>query len=256
MSIASKLARVADLVGLYSLRTSQRLSSSAGRSPVARAIAQDLDLDQPVDSFLAHAGSILQHTGTRQRAYGHGEVLYKAVLSLSDRIPLNHSLHILEIGTARGFSSLVMAKALHDLSRPGCVLTVDIVRHDSPSYASSKSGLQCATSRRDLLGPWNRLVDDRLFYLCGSSQIVLETLQAKRFPLVFIDEHHVYKNTLRDLRYCAPQQYTGDQIIVDDYSERFPGVIRAVDKFLVESPYKSEIKELTPLRKLAILTRD
>ena len=63
--------------------------------------------------------------------YQHGRVLYTY---LSDYITRNETsninFNIVETGTARGFSSICMSRALLDLNKNGKIFTIDILPHD------------------------------------------------------------------------------------------------------------------------------
>ena len=57
----------------------------------------------------------------------HGLLLYKLVRALSREAPPV----ILDIGTARGFSAIIMARALLDANLEGTVYTVDVIEHQT-----------------------------------------------------------------------------------------------------------------------------
>lgn len=48
---------------------------------------------------------------------------------------------------------------------------------------------------------------------------------------IYIDGSHLYKNVLQDLHLYYPKLKEGGVIIGDDYIDRHPGVIKAVDEF-------------------------
>lgn len=238
------------------MRLSQRLSSGAsGNSSEVEVPELPEVRETPAEDFVRNAGRLLQHTGTEQKDFTHGSILYQIVRNVCEKIPAEEQLNILEVGTARGFSSLVMAKALDDAGRGGVVVTVDIVRHDTPSYSAPIGDRGQRFSRSELLRPWLSLVNSRVLFVCGSSKVALELLQSQRFPFVFIDEHHVYRNTHRDLEYAARHQRGGDVIVLDDYSADFPGVVEAVDEFVLRGKYSFCTESVSARRNLAVLTR-
>ena len=55
--------------------------------------------------------------------YAHGRILYSALSKYLFANPLSSKINIVETGTARGFSSLCMAWALHNMGRPGSIMT-------------------------------------------------------------------------------------------------------------------------------------
>lgn len=255
MTAASKVARISDLIAFYLIRFSQFLSSGAKRrAPVKQNLRLGLPASTP-EEFIQNAGDFLQHTGSIQKEYGHGELLYRLVTDRCLDLGKNHGVNILEIGTARGFSSLVMAKALEDFGGFGIVLTVDIVRHDTPTFPVNQLGKTVRFSREELLQVWRKLVEKRVIFLGGSSSITSQIVQQRRFPLVFIDEHHTFGKTRRDLQFVSSHQELGDLIILDDYTDRFVGVVQAVDEFVEEGAYKISVKDCGSCRKVAVLTR-
>lgn len=256
MTVVSKIARIADLATFSALRVSQRLSSRArGSSSIVDVPDIADDRLATSEEFLRSAGELLQHTGLKQKDFNHGRILYQLVKNACEQVPAEQQLNVLEVGTARGFSSLVMAKALQDAGRGGVVVTVDIVRHDTPSYMAPIGAPGNLFSRQELLRPWRNLVSSRILFLCGSSKVVLELLQSQRFPFVFIDEHHVFRNTVRDLEYASRCQRVGDLIVLDDYSADFPGVVKAVDEFVLQKKYVLSKEVVNERRNLAVLTR-
>lgn len=256
VTAASKIARLADLAAYGAVRLSHRLSSGASGNSSAVKVPELPEVrETPAEDFVRNAGQLLQHTGTKQKDFTHGSILYQLVRNVCEKIPAEEQLNILEIGTARGFSSLVMAKALDDAGRGGVVVTVDIVRHDTPSYSAPIGDRGQRFSRSELLRPWLSLVNSRVLFVCGSSKVALELLQSQRFPFVFIDEHHVYRNTHRDLEYAARHQRVGDVIVLDDYSADFPGVVVAVDEFVLRGKYTFSTESVSARRSLAVLTR-
>ena len=64
----------------------------------------------------------------------HGILLYRALVSYLRTHPEIEFVNIVETGTARGFSSLCMAKALYDEQRQGTIYTIDVLPHSVPIY--------------------------------------------------------------------------------------------------------------------------
>lgn len=254
--MASKFARAADLVAVLMLRLSQSLSSTTVRRvPVRQILLKNTASISTSQEFIDDAGFFLQHTGKEQKEFGHGQVLYRLVQQRCLDLGANQSVNILEFGSARGFSSLVMARALEDVNAYGIVLSVDIVRQDTPSLLARGMGEDVRFSREEFLDHWREIVEKRIVFLCSSSSISSQVIQHTRFPLVFIDEHHTFANTQRDLNFASSRQRSGDVIILDDYTTAFPGVVRAVDEFVKARAYQIDIEENGPYRKMAVLTR-
>ena len=59
--------------------------------------------------------------------YQHGRLLYSMVRRELKKFTKNDNYRILEVGTARGFSSIVMSKAISDSNKKGNIITIDII---------------------------------------------------------------------------------------------------------------------------------
>ena len=90
--------------------------------------------------------------------YEHGRILYSC---LSDYISRSQAeqerIAIVETGTARGFSSLCMAKALADADCQGVILTFDVLPHNVPMIWNCIDDLDKAKTRSELLTPWGNV---------------------------------------------------------------------------------------------------
>jgi predicted O-methyltransferase YrrM len=95
--------------------------------------------------------------------YQHGRILYS---TLSEYIHSNNfeNINILETGTAAGFSSLCMAKALDDYLVNGRIHTFDILPHNKKMFWNRVSDHSGQSSRRELLQSWQKLTDKYIYY--------------------------------------------------------------------------------------------
>jgi MMP 1-O-methyltransferase len=59
--------------------------------------------------------------------------------------------------------------------------------------------------------------------------------------LLFIDGNHDYEAVKADIAHFYPMLVPGAIVILDDYSEEFPGVIRAAAEFMKENEYATSI---------------
>ncbi len=65
----------------------------------------------------------------------HGLLLYKLILRAAES---GHPVIALDIGTARGFSALTMARAMLDADIAGHVYSADIIAHHQPRHWHSE----------------------------------------------------------------------------------------------------------------------
>ncbi|MCK5285523.1 MAG: class I SAM-dependent methyltransferase [Alphaproteobacteria bacterium] len=164
--------------------------------------------------------------------YQHGRILYTTLrhyLSLSDQN--NRHLTIFETGTARGFSSVIMAKALTDANAYGKIITFDILPHNRPMYWNCIDDHDGSKTRADLLAPWREFVSPYILFFEGDSRINLNKVAADRINFAFLDGAHTYRDVLFEFQTIAKHQKKGDVIVFDDYNTvDFPGLVRAVDE--------------------------
>ena len=175
----------------------------------------------------------------------HGYLLYVSLDSYLKKNPNIENINILETGTARGFSSLCMVKALKDNKRKGTIHTVDIISNDIPIYWNSIKDEEGKHIRKDLFKntEYYELFDYIKCYT-GKTLEVLNSINIKRFHFAFLDAQHDYHNLNYELNYTKEKQETDDIIICDDYTsyhngrQQFPGINKAIDNF---TDYKKKV---------------
>lgn len=166
--------------------------------------------------------------------YAHGRVLYCALSKyLQDYV--NESpvkkINIIETGTARGFSSLCMARALYDSSRAGMIITFDILPHDTEMYWNCIDDKDGPRTRAKLLEEWKDLVTNYIVFHQGDTRVELPKVQTDRVNFAFLDGAHTYEDVKYEFLQIKDRQKTGDIIVYDDYtSTQFSGLVKAVDE--------------------------
>lgn len=184
--------------------------------------------------------------------YQHGRILYSALREhLSEakqgweknKTPLNHrTITIAETGTARGFSAVVMAKALSDEEVSGQIITYDLLPHYTKMYWNCIDDLEGPKTRQELLSPWKELVDSHITFVEGDSRVAMEKTGIGRFNFAFLDGAHTYKDVMSEFGLVVPHQRAGDIIVFDDYSDNvFPGLVRAVDEGCEKWGYDKQV---------------
>lgn len=173
--------------------------------------------------------------------YAHGRVLYTALSrylaetaarSLTDRIT------ILEIGTARGFSALCMAKALHDQKRVGLIITFDLLPHQVPMFWNCIDDLDGPCTRAELLQTWKDLLQDYVVFHQGDTRLELPKVQTERVHFALIDGAHTYEDVNFEFEQIKERQQSGDMIVYDDYTpQQFPGLVKTVDEICAKHRY-------------------
>jgi predicted O-methyltransferase YrrM len=197
----------------------------------------------PVKSFVDELALSTQVVIKKSKLlYLHGHLLYAALRHYLAHHPDESAVTILETGTARGFSALCMARALHDAQREGRVLTIDVLPSREPIYWNCIHDAYGKKTRFQLLEPWKELVEAHVVFLRGHSDIVLQQLGVARIHFAFLDSAHNYDTLSMELRFVAAHQRAGDVIVCDDYTPaQYPGVVRAVDELLAGTGYESQL---------------
>jgi predicted O-methyltransferase YrrM len=184
--------------------------------------------------------------------YQHGRLLYAA---LSNYLHKNNcdSVNILETGTARGFSSLCMAKALQDREKEGKIVTLDPLPHNERMYWNCIDDLEGAKSRVELLANYSDLVSQYVLFLEGKSKDTLDKLELSRIHFAFLDGGHDYEDVKSEVCYVRQRQEKEDIIFFDDYQqEYFPGIVKAVGELESDGSHHINIVVASDQRGYAI----
>lgn len=181
----------------------------------------------------------------------HGYLLYAIVCNVGE---INKNLNILEIGTAKGFSSICMAKALSDLNINGKIITFDIINHLNKMYWNTMGDEQ-KRSRQILLQDYDKLISDYIVFLNGTSRFLLKTFFMGRIDIAFLDGSHEYKDVLNEFLEVNKHLSPKGVIVFDDYTYKFPGVIEVVEKIEREYSYNKNILSSSSERSYAILEK-
>jgi hypothetical protein len=182
--------------------------------------------------------------------YLHGYLLYTALDEYLKKNPAIDFVNILETGTARGFSSVCMAKALHDNKRDGKIYTVDVLPNNQSMFWNCVEDFTGPKTRPQLLSKWDYLLE-YIEFVQGDSKKILDDLHEKffvpRIHFSFLDAQHTYSYLKHEMDWVKDRQEIGDVIICDDYTTyhsgrpQYPGIIRAVDEFVQESKYDKKM---------------
>ena len=203
-----------------------------------------------------HTQVVIKHS---EICYQHGRILYSYLSAyLRERRVRNEQdrLTILETGTARGFSSLCMAKALADAEQEGLILTFDVLPHYVPMFWNCIDDLDRPKSRSELLGEWEPLSQKYIVFIEGDSKLMLSRIQTERVHFAFFDAMHTEEDVWTEFSHVEKKQKRGDRVVFDDYSiSKFPGVVGAVDELCEAFSYDVRIIEATENRSYAVATR-
>lgn len=171
--------------------------------------------------------------------YEHGRLVYSCLRNyLKDFENKKESVMILETGTARGFSSLCMSKALEDSCINGKIVTLDCLPHNEKMFWNCIDDLEGKKTRAELLQPWKKLLNNIIFLQCWTKD-ALPNLGFQRINFAFLDAQHSYKSVMSEFFYVSKYQKIGDVIVFDDVTEKkFPGIVKAVNQISSDGNYE------------------
>ena len=174
--------------------------------------------------------------------YAHGRILYSILRKyLQTHNDDFKKINIFETGTARGFSSICMAKALYDSNFEGTIFTFDVLPHFKKMYWNCiQDHINGEQTRQGLLENWENLVERYIVFIQGYTKHILPKIALPRINFAFLDGAHTYDDVMFEFNMIKKLQKKGDMIVFDDYNKKnFSGVVRAI-KF-IESEQKYDI---------------
>jgi len=184
--------------------------------------------------------------------YQHGPVLYTALREYlggvkakwdKDNTPSGaRMITIIETGTARGFSSVVMARAMSDEDVCGKIMTFDLLPHNVKMYWNCIDDHEGVKTRQEILAPWKDLVDLYIMFMENDSRVGMRRAAMGRVNFAFLDGAHTFDDVMIEFDLVQSRQEAGDVIVFDDYNETlFPGVIKGVDEGAKKWGYDIEV---------------
>ncbi|NJO88106.1 MAG: class I SAM-dependent methyltransferase [Chloroflexia bacterium] len=145
--------------------------------------------------------------------YQHGRLLYSSLRSyISKNIPAY--VNIIETGTARGFSSLCMAKALEDANIHGKIITLDVLPHHHKMYWNCIDDLEGKKTRSQLLKNYHHLTEKYIVFHQGNSLTELQKIQMERIHFAFLDGSHNYYHLMKEFMEIFPRQNENDIVFL------------------------------------------
>jgi len=200
-----------------------------------------------LDNLALHTQVVLKKSKIN---YQHGRILYSKLREYIKKNDIKN-INILEVGTARGFSSICMSKAINDSKINGEINTIDIISNDKKIYWNCIDDLESKKTRKELLKKWSRELNN-INFLTGPSSFVLKKIKFDRIHFAYIDGMHNFPNVKNEFEFISNKQKSGDLIILDDYSTNFPGIIKLVNILKKQKKYLVTIVSAGRKRSYAI----
>lgn len=218
---------------------------------------------KPDIQFIKNLAYTLQNVLKKTRnSYVHGFIIYSYLAEYIDCYFESISkdrqqINILDIGTARGFSALCLAKALYDKEVSGKIFTFDILPNNISFLWNSYTDIAYGPlTRMELLKIWRNLVNNYIIFFSTATFNSLRIVDIPNINFAFIDGSHFYKDVKFEIEYLLNRLNKKAIIIFDDYDkELFPGVVKACDYLFSLNKHTSfELIEIQNDRKLAIFS--
>ena len=84
--------------------------------------------------------------------------------------------------------------------------------------------------------------DKNIHLIKGNSNLLLKKIDMSKIDYIFLDGGHAYETVKIDLQYSKPVLENNGTILCDDYDLSYaPGVKQAIDEFIKDNNYKSDI---------------
>ena len=173
--------------------------------------------------------------------YQHGRLLYATLVQYARKHVREH-LNIVETSTARGFSAVCLAKAMHDAGATGKISTFDVLPHNVKILWNCVRDADGPRTRADLLQDYSALINRYVIFYQGDTKQELAKMTFQRVNLAFFDSVHSHEHVMAEFSSINGLQETGDIIFFDDYTpDLYPGVVKAADEICSTYGYGKNI---------------
>ena len=191
--------------------------------------------------------------------FQHGKLLYSALSKYINNKKLNNPnenipIIVFETGTARGFSSICMSKALTDNNANGIITTLDCIPHNERIFWNSINDCEGSKTREENLYNFQKELS-RIIFIQGWSEDIYK-IGLNRINFAFLDAHHTKDDVMREFDYVSSRQKKGDIIVFDDVTPGiFDGVCEAIIEIETKQAYKIKRFDSNKARGYAIATK-
>ena len=187
--------------------------------------------------------------------YEHGFLLAIKLIKYIKKNKLK-KINILETGTARGYSSIIMSYVLNKYKIKGKITTVDIIPNNIQIFWNCIADTDnIKKNRKTLLVNYNQYLK-KINFENNNSEIFLKTLK-KRLNFVFLDGAHDYETVKNEYNFIRKLQKKNDVLFFDDVTEsQFPGIFRLISEIKQTNQYKVKLLNLNSNRGYAELIKN
>ena len=161
--------------------------------------------------------------------YNHGFLIFAALSHYLLTSRKEGQISCLDIGTARGFSALLMSLVLKKYNKPNSIITIDTVPHTEKRkwncILDGKEGI----SRKEIVDRFT--YSQNIIFMNGKSSEILKRLHMNRIEFAFVDGDHRWRSLKHEIEFIEGRQEKNDIILFDDFTPKnYPDVVKAVNK--------------------------
>lgn len=176
------------------------------------------------DRLLAAARVLACPVKAHAPNWQHGRVLYALTREHLLAGPMTEVVLLLDIGTAKGFSALVLQWALMDSGRRGLVQSVDVIDPCARVRRNTVAEVDGFRTLEETLVRWPEA--SHISFNYGTGRTLLAS-QRSRVHVAFVDGKHSREEVAAELKLLSTRQQSNDLVICDDL--QIPGVAHAVE---------------------------
>ena len=185
--------------------------------------------------------------------YQHGRLIYSILDAyIKSQKNLDNFLFV-DVGTAKGFSSVIISKCALDNNIKFLVYSFDIIPHNKKIYWNSIKDIDGKLSRSELLNDYSDYTN-HISYIKGRTKSKLnEISSSERLNFIFLDGSHDYDDVKYEFNFIKSKQKRGDIIFFDDVTKgHFDGVVELINEIKQAGEYEVEIINSSNFRGYAV----
>ena len=171
--------------------------------------------------------------------YQHGRIIYFLLENyIKKNENLTNHINLLDIGTARGFSSIIMSKIMSEHDYISSIFTFDILPHNKKMYWNCIADTQYGKQTRDNLLKSYKALTKKITFITGTTKEKLKNIKVDRINFAFVDGSHEYEDVSFEYEYISNRQTKGDIIFFDDVTEnKFNGIVKLINEISLTNTY-------------------
>lgn len=176
----------------------------------------------------------------------HGRIIYAMLRNYLSHYAGERPL-LIDIGTAKGFSALIMKWAANDAKVKCVIRSADVIDPEARVPRNTVADCDGIKTLYEILEPWPETKEIEFHQLGGAT---LMSQSGDRINFAFLDGKHKYDYVRVEAGILRIRQKQGDLILFDDV--HIPGVAHAVEEL---RDYKKEFIAVNANRRYCIAER-